>query len=293
MNSFIRPKKEAELRLAENDAAGEERIRRSVYERVCRMLWEAQGRKCYLCDRRLETDINVEHFRPVAVMGGRSNRWDNLMLSCQYCNSAKGKRDWGMPDPARCDISRRLIQFYNPVTHKVEIHKIFRGDREAENARKLLMKIYNGKHGGGDSLRSENLRRHLRAVMERFEAFLRQISSSRPVDKSVAVGRPVDKGVADGRPLDKDAAVGRRAAVEAAIGRRLSFTAEFVPFLYTRFRIWEKWYMKLGQKYVRNGFQTAWMVVRGYRSLRSESSKAVRETKSPLHKICQRQGGEF
>lgn len=53
--------------------------------------WNAQGRLCIYCRRRLRLgDSHIDHVVPV-VQGG-SNEWDNLQLLCAGCNIRKGRR---------------------------------------------------------------------------------------------------------------------------------------------------------------------------------------------------------
>lgn len=44
--------------------------------------------KCYLCERDEIHDVEVEHFNPQAIGGGRTD-WLNLYYSCSRCNSLK------------------------------------------------------------------------------------------------------------------------------------------------------------------------------------------------------------
>lgn len=58
------------------------------------VLYDVQGGVCFYCDRRMtmtqcgSLTATVEHRRPRAA--GGSDRRDNLVASCERCNSAKG-----------------------------------------------------------------------------------------------------------------------------------------------------------------------------------------------------------
>lgn len=59
-------------------------------KRLMRRIWEAQGRRCYLCIREIAFDcVTVEHVTPRAK-GGTNTL--NRMASCARCNLRKGSR---------------------------------------------------------------------------------------------------------------------------------------------------------------------------------------------------------
>jgi uncharacterized protein (TIGR02646 family) len=45
--------------------------------------------KCYLCELKELTSINVEHFRPHKGDTDLKFDWNNLYLSCAHCNNTK------------------------------------------------------------------------------------------------------------------------------------------------------------------------------------------------------------
>ena len=49
--------------------------------------------KCAYCEKKLlDAPKHIEHYRPKDVYYWLAYSWDNLLLSCGNCNSAKGKR---------------------------------------------------------------------------------------------------------------------------------------------------------------------------------------------------------
>ncbi len=52
-------------------------------------LMSDQHNKCYLCERKLVTDFQVEHLRSRAKFPELSFHWTNLICSCSYCNGKK------------------------------------------------------------------------------------------------------------------------------------------------------------------------------------------------------------
>ncbi len=51
------------------------------------------GRFCHFCEMKLDNSPGIEHIKPKALKHSPNlqNHWDNLMLSCVYCNSRKTK----------------------------------------------------------------------------------------------------------------------------------------------------------------------------------------------------------
>lgn len=53
-------------------------------DEVCKQLLMDQNDKCYLCERRLTTDYQVEHFKSQANNGDLKQTWENLFVACGY-----------------------------------------------------------------------------------------------------------------------------------------------------------------------------------------------------------------
>ena len=53
------------------------------------------GPFCSYCERRIPTDLAVEHIQPKGLpqYAALERRWDNFLLGCKNCNSTKGDRD--------------------------------------------------------------------------------------------------------------------------------------------------------------------------------------------------------
>jgi uncharacterized protein (TIGR02646 family) len=53
------------------------------------------GMYCSYCERRIATQLAVEHIQPkdLAAYQHLIGRWDNFLLGCVNCNSTKGKKD--------------------------------------------------------------------------------------------------------------------------------------------------------------------------------------------------------
>jgi len=53
------------------------------------------GMYCSYCERRIATQLAVEHIQPKALLKYRylQGKWENFLLGCVNCNSTKGKKD--------------------------------------------------------------------------------------------------------------------------------------------------------------------------------------------------------
>lgn len=58
-------------------------------EDVKAQLLEDQHEKCYICERKLGTDFEIEHFKSKNNYPRLRQEWTNLFLACGYCNKKK------------------------------------------------------------------------------------------------------------------------------------------------------------------------------------------------------------
>lgn len=55
-------------------------------EDVKAQLLEDQHEKCYICERKLGTDFEIEHLKSQENYSKLQRDWSNLFLACGYCN---------------------------------------------------------------------------------------------------------------------------------------------------------------------------------------------------------------
>lgn len=55
-------------------------------------LRNALGDYCSYCERRIETNLAIEHVQPKSRKKGLARSWGNFLLGCVNCNSSKGKK---------------------------------------------------------------------------------------------------------------------------------------------------------------------------------------------------------
>ena len=89
-------------------------------DEVCKQLLMDQNDKCYLCERRLTTDYQVEHFKSQANNGDLKQTWENLFVACGYCNNKKSNKYDDILDPTQYDIET-IIEHSNDFVNQKAI----------------------------------------------------------------------------------------------------------------------------------------------------------------------------
>jgi hypothetical protein len=104
--------------------------------------------KCYLCETRIVTGLQVEHLEPVAVSPERKYDWTNL-FPVDGCNQRKGHAwpEGGYLDPTEeYSINDRLHQCIETDylgARRITFESIAEDDTPAENTARLLEKLHN------------------------------------------------------------------------------------------------------------------------------------------------------
>ncbi len=93
-----------------------------------------QKQKCYLCERNLVTDFEIEHLNSKE---GRHD-WNNLFLACRYCNSKKSNNYNNILNPLIENIEE-------VIRHEIKDNQaIFTSHKNNEQTINLLNSIHNG-----------------------------------------------------------------------------------------------------------------------------------------------------
>jgi hypothetical protein len=129
--------------------------------------------KCYICELKAPTSINVEHFKPHKGDIDKKFDWNNLFLSCAHCNNTKlDKYDNILNCTNKTDdVENRLKYIFKPFP--VEQIDIVALDNSAEtqNTKELLLAVYNGATPL-KKLESANLRNHILNEIKDFQKLL-------------------------------------------------------------------------------------------------------------------------
>ncbi len=118
--------------------------------------------KCYLCEQKAPTALNVEHLKPHKGNNALKLDWNNLFFACSYCNNCKlaitqfdNILDCTNPTTRIVDKIRFDIKPFPKEQSKIQA---ITTDIATENTVALLDKIYNGEHTQNKAISSYNLR---------------------------------------------------------------------------------------------------------------------------------------
>ncbi|MBI3469719.1 MAG: HNH endonuclease [Planctomycetes bacterium] len=82
------------------------------------------GMFCSYCERRIATQLAVEHIQPKALPAyvHLQGRWENFLLGCVNCNSTKGDQDVVLTDLLLPDRDNTSAAFDYTMDGKIAIH---------------------------------------------------------------------------------------------------------------------------------------------------------------------------
>ncbi len=129
--------------------------------------------KCYICECKEPTSINIEHFIPHKGNKELKFSWNNLFFACSHCNNTKLDKYDNILNCTNANdkVDKNLKYCVNPINcDKVEIENLGNDDR-AEATRNLLMEVYNGTTEL-KKLESANLRKLLLANIRSFNQLI-------------------------------------------------------------------------------------------------------------------------
>ncbi len=135
--------------------------------------------KCYLCEEKAISKIEVDHFLPHlnGTYLDRKFDWDNLFFCCGHCNGTKGSNQDTLLDctSANDDIYNNLR--YDFVSFPKEAVNISatNTNNKSDNTAKLLNQIYSGKDPTNLTNRvmeAGNIREKIRQEIDKFTDLL-------------------------------------------------------------------------------------------------------------------------
>jgi hypothetical protein len=141
--------------------------------RIFNLLVEYCFNKCYICEDKTATSLNVEH--RISHQGNNQLKydWNNLFLSCGHCNSAKGNNFDGMIDPCITDPESVLelrIETDNLIERVIITQLV--DDYSVSMTADLLEKVYNGEPTAIKRVEAANLRNKISADLLRFRQYI-------------------------------------------------------------------------------------------------------------------------
>lgn len=133
--------------------------------------------KCYICEQKNFSNLNVEHFKPHKGNEDIKLDWYNLYFSCSRCNSIKNKYYEDMLD---CCNREHLVEdwikiYYRTPDEDIEVINACPHNHEhfskAETSKNLIASCFNNGNSGVQEISKENLREK---IIEVHSSFLEQ-----------------------------------------------------------------------------------------------------------------------
>lgn len=108
--------------------------------------------KCYICENKAPTSINVEHFQPHQGNVELKFAWRNLFLACGHCNSTKHKEFYPLlncTDLTEAKVLEQAFKYgFKPFPYekvRIEVCNDDEGLAEkVQNTQNLLLAVFNG-----------------------------------------------------------------------------------------------------------------------------------------------------
>lgn len=113
-------------------------------EDVKTKLLEDQHNKCYICERRLGTDFQVEHLKSREGHNDLRQKWSNLFMACSYCNGKKSDLYDNNVCPIGTNVENEIRQRIDFTQNKASFTTTV-DDEPHRNTVGMLLKLYNGK----------------------------------------------------------------------------------------------------------------------------------------------------
>lgn len=131
--------------------------------------------KCYICELKAPTTINIEHFKPHRGDKNLEFDWENLFFSCGHCNSIKLAKDI-FDDILNCilepDVDKKIKYSIDPFPKmRVEISAMDENSDKVQNTVELLKQVYSGTTERS-RMESDNLRSIIKTEIENFNELL-------------------------------------------------------------------------------------------------------------------------
>lgn len=142
-------------------------------EDVKRQLMEDQHEKCYICERKLTTDFEIEHFKSQNKYPDLAREWSNLFLACGYCNRKKSDSFDNNVNPLTVNIEEDIIQRID-FDNNEAIFQSLVADKQHDNTVRMLNLFYNGK--GGKKLRNLKEERFFNYAKQKVIGFMKIVN---------------------------------------------------------------------------------------------------------------------
>lgn len=157
------------------------------------LLFDQYG-KCYLCEREVGTDYQVEHLKSRHLHPELENDWANLFMACSYCNDRKSDSFDDILDPADANIEQLISQTYDSKSGKFVFKSVGITSKAVDRTVALLERLFNGIRPGMPNLKERRFRSEFmasyNAFVEKLNLYLESMNSEHreSVERELSIG---------------------------------------------------------------------------------------------------------
>ena len=153
---------------------------------VLQQLEDDHHKKCYLCERKLCTEFQVEHHKSEKNYPHLIQDWNNLFWACGYCNGKKGKRFDNLLDPTTTNIEDEIMQVMDFSQKQASFTSLVQTDAHDATC-EFLSRI----HNGTNKLRTKREENFFESVMGIINSFYRVVCQylNAPTEENQALVR--------------------------------------------------------------------------------------------------------
>lgn len=115
-----------------------------ISEDVNAQLKKDQHGKCYLCERRIITDFQVEHLKSRTNNPDIAYKWSNLLWACSHCNQKKSDSFDDILNPIEYDVESSIFQKIDFPNSVAVFQAKGNETKDCDILIRLLERIFNG-----------------------------------------------------------------------------------------------------------------------------------------------------
>lgn len=141
-------------------------------EDVKQQLEQDHHKKCYLCERELCTDFEIEHLKSQENYPELRQDWKNLLWSCSYCNNKKSNSFDNILNPVETNIEEEIKQEIDFNKKQANFTSLIQ-TQEHEQTCLLLDRLHNGRNKLRKK-KEENFFEYILGIVNNFNRLLSQ-----------------------------------------------------------------------------------------------------------------------
>lgn len=158
--------------------------------------------KCYICEDKSSTSLEVEHFVPHRGNSALKYSWDNLFWACRHCNGIKAADERPLLDCTKEDVDE-AISFVKEGYFGTDERLVFKPLDEREetaNTVDLLERVYYGTTAQ-KQVEARILRKKVREELTTFKAYVRAYHEETDQQEKTYLGALLWREMSAGSPF--------------------------------------------------------------------------------------------